>query len=253
MVHNPHRQAALVVADSWMNDPARQALLAKAYWLTRQESLEITTLREVFGQPYGGWDMGQLVALACLDHMVTKTFLVLSELHVGDKPRGDRFRKENQAALNRLLPPGTSVEVDPNQHAGEMDGWIDWASPIPFTAGDGMTGEIEAGGAPLEIGHTDATTTCLHLCRHGAVARWAYGHRKVQLLTTHPRDLINAVRIEQSDVDDEILQEIADFANIVWSAWWGLGPVSRRRRPSRGSTAAGTVSHGARRLGSGPG
>ena len=190
MAHNPHRQAALVVADSWMNDPSRQPLLAKAYWLTRQESPGITTLREVFGQPYGGWDMGQLVALACLDHMVAKSFLVLSELHIGETPRGDRFRKENQAALNRLLPPGTSVMVDTSQRGAEMDGWINWETSVPFTAGDGTTGEIEAGEAPLEIGSTDATTTCLHLCRHGTVARWAYGHRKVQLFD-HPPERVD--------------------------------------------------------------
>jgi hypothetical protein len=65
--------------------------------------------------------------------------------------------------------------------------------------------------------------------------------QKGSALDTRRKELINAVRVQQLDVDDAILQELATFANVVWSAWWGLGQsvgegasadvVTRRRPP----------------------
>jgi hypothetical protein len=224
------------MADGWMETAKGRSRIAKAYWLSRQESAGIRTLVDVFGQPWRGWDVGQLFALACLDHLVTKGYATISEHYIAATPKSDKFRAANQAALRAHLDPQTTVSVDESQKGAEMDGWLSWKKAIPAHNADSSGLEVPIGGAPLEIGNTDASTTCLHLSRRGAVARWPYGHDTLYVLTTNPKDLINSVRIQRSAVNDPFIDDLAEFQNIVWSAWWGRGPARRRSSARAGAS-----------------
>ncbi|MEU2167920.1 hypothetical protein ACH47V_25460 [Micromonospora chersina] len=236
MSFNPHRQAALAIADVWMDDPGGRERIAHAYHLSRDDSPARATVVDVFGQPHRAWDVGQLFALACLDHLLVSGLLLLSEHPIGSLPRGDKHRAENQAALDRHLDPDTTVSVDVDQRAGEQDGFVSWAKAIPGNGRNGVE-EVPPGSAPLEIGSTDASTTALHLCKSGAVARWPYRHDTLSVLVMRDRNLINAVRLEQTKTDDDILRSLADFMSTVWSGWWGFGPATYRRGVALGPSS----------------
>jgi hypothetical protein len=58
---------------------------------------------------------------------------------------------------------------------------VDSADPQSCADAQGWT------AIPLEIGHTDASRTWLHLVESGALARWPYGSTRLFVLETRPR------------------------------------------------------------------
>ncbi|SNY70803.1 hypothetical protein SAMN05421748_13859 [Paractinoplanes atraurantiacus] len=228
MSYNPHRQAALAVADRWMADPELREHIAYAYQLTRDQDPDCAPVIDIFGQPHRGWDVGQLFALACLDHLLVSGRLYVAEHPLGTAPKRDKHREANQAALATYLDPDSRAAVDLMQRGAECDGLLTWKTPIPASGASGVI-EIPPGSAPLEIGATDATTTCLHLCRRGAVARWPYGHKTLWTIGLRDRGEIQSVRTGIADTDDDFIGGLAEFMNNVWWGWHNRGPATLMR------------------------
>jgi hypothetical protein len=228
MSHNPHRQAALAQADHWMADSRLRKRIAYAYQLTRDQHPDHATVIDIFGQPHRGWDAGQLFALACLDHLLMSGRLYLAEHPLGSAPKRDKHREANQEALTRFLEPDTSATVDLDQRGAECDGWLTWRKPIPGSGKSGVV-EIAPGTAPLEIGGTEASTTCLHLCRYGSVARWPYGQKTLWTLALQDREEIRHVRIGHKQSNNSVINGLAQFMNDVWWGWWNRGPATQMR------------------------
>lgn len=165
-------------------------------------------LIRAFGQPFGGWDPGQLAYLYRLWEFWVSGELAVGRLYLGHTPEADRERDANQESLNALSlldehpdQPGFSARVDFDQTVSPHgDGWLSWSNPIKlgmFVPGhecpggpgcEGAWAHIEPQpaprGVPLEIGSTDTMTTYMHLLEGVGVARWPYGSERVVLLVS---------------------------------------------------------------------
>ncbi|MEU5097601.1 hypothetical protein [Streptomyces sp. NPDC020996] len=133
---------------------------------------------DAIAQPYSGWSDGQVAALARVDALVASGAVRKVRVPVDATPGRDRDRAGNLGKLTRGLPPEFSAEVyEGLSHDG--DGLLSWSpeAPMPWTDGRSEFSEPLSAWhswAPLEIGHTDASRTVLHLAQTGIVARWPY-------------------------------------------------------------------------------
>jgi hypothetical protein len=200
--------------------------------MTRDEQIESNVA--VLGQPYGDWNMGQLFALYCLSYIYSSGHLAVAEFEVPSSPMKDSGRLQNQEMLSKL-PAGISATVDANQRGAEGDGIIEWTTPIPGIIETRAGKEqvmITPRRAPLEIGYTDASTTCFHLIRFGHVARWPYGHNVIAVLASYPEDA--TLKWHFNSPEDPILSDFAEFGErlaltrFAPSIGWGI----HERRPS---------------------
>lgn len=147
------------------------------------------------GQPYGGWTDGQVAAYSRVHYLVATGKVAKLMVPVGATPGRDADREGNQRKLTEGLPEEFAVEVyEGNSHDG--DALLSWpqGSVMPWIDGYGTESERPlcawSSDAPLEIGHTDASRTLLHLGEGGIVARWPYGSNDIWLLfykTLHDR------------------------------------------------------------------
>lgn len=214
-----HQQAAELMAEKWASTPEGRDRLGNAYLMQRDSRLEKTT--RIFGQPYGGWTMGQLYSLYTLAMLDMGGHLLATNFRLGETPSRDADRSKNQQALNRL-PKGVEAVVDPSQRNGDFDGDFAWSIDLPAIQfyGDGQNNSIScedgSSWAPLEIGYTDASRTLLHLAQFHTVARWPYGDEYLTLLVLTPWDAIDAWR-HPDTAPNEVLQDAGEFSNIVAS------------------------------------
>ncbi|MFD8965781.1 hypothetical protein ACFV0C_12360 [Streptomyces sp. NPDC059568] len=144
--------------------------------------------------------------------------LTIAEVEVGTKPRRDIERKANEQALDRL-PTGLSATVDAHQRGANDDGSVRWKIPLNGHFNDPETRESQADiippdWAPLEVGNTDASSTCFHLARFGAVARWPYGDKTLTVIQTRPRVLIQRWRAGHPPID-EVMDDLVEFSNWI--------------------------------------
>lgn len=222
--HSIHRAAADLMAEKWAQDQHGAKLLSLSYLMTRDERLEANVA--VMGQPYSDWSMGQLFALYCLMKIYTRGSLTITQFPIPGMPVKDRDRLQNQEILNSL-PGGISANVTVDQRGAEADGFIQWSTPIQGlieASTDDRKEEVAIAprNVPLEIGYTDASTTCFHLIRSGGVARWPYGHNVLVILTTYPRGIV--LKWRNNPPDDPILADFGEFANrMVLTRMWRGG------------------------------
>ncbi|MEU3455604.1 hypothetical protein ABZ671_18685 [Micromonospora sp. NPDC006766] len=155
-------------------------------WLQNPDN---ATLRDILGQPFRGWTPGQVEALSQLLHYGRTGRYELAYFEVEATPGRDADRTGNQAKLANL-PDGITAElVDGNGFDGDAMLTI----PEGLTVLDDAEPDRPARDAdaweniPLEIGHTDASRTLMHLMQYGAVARWPYGFTRIYVLFTTPR------------------------------------------------------------------
>jgi hypothetical protein len=138
------------------------------------------------GQPYGGWTDGQVAAYSRVHHMVATGKVAKLTIPVDASPGRDADREGNQRRLTEGLPPEFTAKVYAgNSHDG--DALLSWPQEAVMPWIDGYGNESErplcawTNSAPLEIGHTDASRTFLHLTEDGIVARWPYGSDDIWL------------------------------------------------------------------------
>ncbi|MEV0280464.1 hypothetical protein AB0I22_29310 [Streptomyces sp. NPDC050610] len=182
--------------------------------------------------------MGQLFALRCLAGLWMEGMLTIAEVKVGTKPGRDAKRQGNQQALDNL-PTGVSATVDTNQRGADDDGQVRWKIPLNGHFNDPQTCHSQAetitqNWAPLEIGNTDASNTCFHLARSGAIARWPYGDETLTVIQTRPRILIQRWRFGHP-ASDEVMDDLTEFIN--WIATGRLLGPKRMRLMMRGEVS----------------
>jgi hypothetical protein len=139
------------------------------------------------GQPYGGWTDGQVAAYSRVHYLVATGKVTKLTIPVDAAPGRDADRDGNQRRLTEGLPAEFAAEVyEGNSHDGDALLSWDGDSVMPWIDGDGNESEHPlcswTNCAPLEIGHTDASRTFLHLAEGGIVARWPYGSSDIWLL-----------------------------------------------------------------------
>ncbi|WP_143675921.1 MULTISPECIES: hypothetical protein [Streptomyces] len=223
-----HRRAADHMAEVWAETAWGARALAGMYRWTRDE--EWSARIAVLGQPFTGWDMGQLFALRCLAGLWMEGLLTIAEAKVGAKPKRDAERQANQSALDRL-PAGISATVDADQRGADDDGSVRWGTPLQGHFNDPDTCEsqpdtIAPGWAPLEIGNTDASNVCFHLNLFGAVARWPYGDETLTIMQTRPGTLIQGWRFGDP-TPDRVMDDLVEFSNWIATGRM-LGPKMMR-------------------------
>lgn len=216
------------MAEAWAETQWGAQALAGMYRWTRDA--EWSDRIAVLGQPFNGWDMGQLFALRCLAGLWMEGLLTIAEVEVGAKPKRDRERLANQQALD-CLPKDFLTTVDPDQNGADDDGSVRWKTPLPGHFNDPATCEsqpelIEPDWAPLEVGNTDASSTCFHLARFGALARWPYGDETLTIMQTRPRVLIQRWR-GGHPAHDEVMDDLVEFSNWIATGRM-LGPKMMR-------------------------
>jgi hypothetical protein len=208
-----HQIAADLLAEKWAQTADGAKRLALSYLMTRDERLSHRI--DMMGQPYQGWDMGQLFALSCLMHMYGLGFLSITEIPLDAAPMGDRQRERNSRVLSNVMD-GVVAEVDLEQRGAEGDGHVQWdfALPAVTTLGEeeGIV-YVDPGTARLEIGHTDASNTCLHLARFGAIARWPYEQEFLGILAMRPRNVISTWRSNRPA--RAVFADFAEFTDIM--------------------------------------
>lgn len=138
------------------------------------------------GQPYGGWTDGQVAAYSRVHYLIATGKVAKLTIPVGATPGRDADREGNQRRLNEGIPSEFTAEIyEGNSHDG--DALLSWPEDSVMAWIDGYGNETEAPlcqwahSAPLEIGHTDASRTMLHLAEGGIVARWPYGSEDIWL------------------------------------------------------------------------
>lgn len=178
-----HASAAQCLADRLGQTSDGRAVLASYRKLIADSEARLYV--RAIGQPFSGWTDGQVAALAKVDAFITSGQVRTALIPVGARPGRDVDREGNRAKLRRGLPPEFSAEVeDALNHFG--DGSLAWTdTPMPWTRGEGAEPSAPLStwctGAPLEIGHTDASRSLLHLLESGSLARWPYGSEDVWL------------------------------------------------------------------------
>lgn len=159
----------LADADAWRRDPANRDLC------------------DIYAQPFSAWTPGQLAALSLLITAGRAGDIEITGVEVGQEPRRDSARRENQMALSQL-PHGIKAEVYIEGDCHDSDGDVDIPDGLQIvdTTEQAATPAQARGWTkiPLEIGHTDATRTWLHLCQEGALARWPYGSDVLYVVET---------------------------------------------------------------------
>lgn len=138
------------------------------------------------GQPFGGWSEGQVAAYSRVHYLIASGKVGKLTIPVDATPSRDADREGNQRKLTEGLPSEFTAEVyGGNSHDG--DAHLAWPedSAMPWIDGYGNESERPlcdwTNSAPLEIGHTDASRTFLHLIEGGIVARWPYGSDDIWL------------------------------------------------------------------------
>ena len=129
---------------------------------------------DAVAQPYSGWTTGQVAALGRVHTLVYAGHVRGIRIRLGVEPSKDAARDTNRAKLQRLPEDFTATVHDGLSHDG--DGILSWAPDIVADLPGGW-----AKDAPLEIGHTDASRTFLHLAETGVVARWPYHSEDIWL------------------------------------------------------------------------
>jgi hypothetical protein len=171
LLSTPEGCEAMAFANRWRRDPAN------------------ATLRRIYGDPYGGWTMGQVAALSYLICAGRAKLLDLVAVPVGAKPGRDSARAENAAKLANL-PFGFAATIyEGLSHDG--DGHLSFPSGPGLEIVDSELGtrrpaDVAWPQAALEIGSTDASRTLQHLMESGVVARWPYGFDRIYVITTTP-------------------------------------------------------------------
>ncbi|MFC4854096.1 hypothetical protein [Actinophytocola glycyrrhizae] len=209
-----------MIADEWSRSDDGRERLFKAYWMMRDSDIsnELRGYLDVWGQPYGGWTMGQLSALYCIWYLMTNEHVAYAQFDVGSPPLKDSERDGNQALLNGLSD-NLEIEVHSTQRGGDQDGVV-WCSEFDMFF-IGSTRPIEIEGlrtVPLEIGYTDASSILLHLTGSGfGVARWPYGSRFVTVLSPVPVTKFQNWRSldDRPSWEHQIQRDIAEFVNRV--------------------------------------
>lgn len=138
------------------------------------------------GQPYGGWTDGQVATYSRVHYLIATGKVTKLTIPVDASPGRDADRTGNQRRLTEGLPSEFTAEVyEGNSHDG--DALLSWSQDCVMPWIDGYGNESErplcawTDSAPLEIGHTDASRTFLHLAEGGIVARWPYGSDDIWL------------------------------------------------------------------------
>lgn len=136
------------------------------------------------GQPFRGWTDGQIAVYARVHHLIASGRVAKLTVPVDAVPSRDAARTENEAKLTAGLPDEFTAEIyEGTSHDG--DGLLSWpqGTAMPWIDGYGNQSTAKicdwADSAPLEIGHTDASRTWLHLMDYGMVARWPYGSQDI--------------------------------------------------------------------------
>ena len=144
------------------------------------------TYTNAIGQPYKGWSDGQVAAYSRVHYLIATGAVQEVIIPLGAYPGRDRGREANQRKLTEGLPPEFTAEVfEGLSHHG--DAQLRWTAGavMPWVDGYGNTSEAPlcswTDNAPLEIGHTDASRTLLHLMETGVVARWPYESEDIHL------------------------------------------------------------------------
>jgi hypothetical protein len=127
------------------------------------------------GQPYHGWTVGQVAALGRVHSLLYSGRITAIRIDVGAEPSRDSARDTNRAKLQQLPEDFVTTVYDGLSHDG--DGLLTWDPGIADDLPGGW-----AKNAPLEIGHTDASRTFIHLAEHGVIARWPYNAKDIWLL-----------------------------------------------------------------------
>ncbi|HEX8867949.1 MAG TPA: hypothetical protein VF821_19980 [Lentzea sp.] len=204
-----HRDSADLMAEKWAQSERGAIRLARSYLMLRDENLARNI--DVFGQPYGDWDMGQLFSLYCLARLYSAGRLAVAEFDLPASPKGDAKRRENQEVLH-YLPKGVVAEVDQEQRGAEGDGQVEWSRRIRgWMQRDEKDSKVvlSPNRAVLEIGYTDASNTCLQLMLYGAVARWPYGHKKLYVVALRPKGV--EARWKSRPPSDPIVEDLVTF------------------------------------------
>ena len=126
----------------------------------------------------------------------------------GATPLRDADRAANAKALAELPRPFIA-DVDLDQNCADSDGHLRWVEPIRVEVSTGipysdpcgheqpliLVRTIEPGSVPLEIGTTHASNTLFHLRCDRGVARWPYGHDRINLFVKlgHWQDALDGV------------------------------------------------------------
>lgn len=174
-------------------------------------------LRDAFGQPYRGWSSDADAAMWYLLRLLLAGALDVCLLDVDAAPGLDVARIDNQAALDRSLPPWCRASVDQEQRNADFDGTLQIAPDTPvhglrINRWPWFGGSVPhhkqlrhlTAPIPLEIGYSNPTRTLVHLCQFTAVARWPRDRSHVVLLSAAP-DIVDMTTQLETDLewDDE--------------------------------------------------
>src|SRR4051812_41026061 len=126
----PLRKAANEVGRRMLADPDGAKLLALAETVRADPAWKWFV--DACGQPFRGWNNGQLAYLYKLFELWTMGQLAIGQFPVDCTPFGDKQREQNQAALLDGLAlitepsnPGFIVHVDLEQNSSpDGDGWL---------------------------------------------------------------------------------------------------------------------------------
>jgi hypothetical protein len=174
--------------------------LQDAYWRDRAHGMDPEEVEHCLGlfyseagqtwvadfltQSHAAWSFYDAYALHTLLSWWLDGFVSFAHVTVGVAPTWDRFVEENNARLARL-PVGFRATFAPTGGFGYCDdGQFEWTEPLRFRqrSSDGATDiVVQPGSLPMEVGHTKASRTILHIVCDCGLARWPYNAKHIAL------------------------------------------------------------------------
>ncbi|MFE1230258.1 hypothetical protein [Streptomyces sp. NPDC058745] len=191
-----HEEIAEGTLDDLLTNPGSAAVLAEWRRRFKQGDYDPRLVARI-GQTQRlprYWPLEQVASFVQVHAGLMSGLYAHVEVSVGAKPGPDADREENAQKLRRVHRL-FQARLDLDQHGGDYDGWVSWATTVKTNRSSGlglvmtcgtipvnMGFHVPAGGVPLEVGSTKASRTYMHLHQDGGVARWPYDDDRIHLL-----------------------------------------------------------------------
>lgn len=169
-------------ADAFEDNPEWAQVLCESFLRISRGDWSKDQLAVVVDRWGGGLTFGDVFSFVQVVTMIRSGQAVITEIEVGEEPKGDRFVAQNDSALARLPFPFSGRFWGGN---ADQDGFVRWSETLDVryqVDGRELEVALPPGQVPLEVGYTNGVTTLLHVKGSFGVARWPYGSTTIKLI-----------------------------------------------------------------------
>jgi hypothetical protein len=174
--------AELAIVTHLEKDPEWATILCETFVGLRRGKWTDDYVELITDRWGGALTFGDVYSFIQIHTMLGLGKIVMAKVGVGSTPSSDRQVERNDRALQQLPPPFEAKFWGGN---ADSDGYVRWREPIEMNVvvdGSERRGTVAPAQVPLEVGHTNGSTTLLHVNGEHGLARWPYGSTEITLM-----------------------------------------------------------------------